>query len=112
MHNALGYGVTKERNGLMDVLLSIKPQLLQQRDNEGRIPLHVACIESATPTAGTPLSLRSPNSLAVTSGNEKNAYLSVRCSKTWIRSCGVLVLLWARARACAACARPLRRARA
>jgi hypothetical protein len=27
MHNALAYGVTKERNGLMDVLLQIKQQL-------------------------------------------------------------------------------------
>ena len=53
MHNALSYGVTKERNGLMDVLLNIKPQLLQQRDNDGRIPLHIACIESATHTTAT-----------------------------------------------------------
>ena len=53
MHNALSYGVVKERNGLMDVLLNIKPELLQQRDNDGRIPLHIACIESATATAAT-----------------------------------------------------------
>ena len=41
MHNALSYGVTKERNGLVSVLLNIKPHLLQQRDNDGRIPLQL-----------------------------------------------------------------------
>lgn len=53
MHNALAYGILNQRNGLMSVLLQMKPQLLQQRDKEKRIPLHIACLESRTSTAGT-----------------------------------------------------------
>jgi len=53
MHHALAYPELHRRDGLMQVLLQLKPHLLTQRDEEQRLPMHIAALQSATPFSGS-----------------------------------------------------------
>ena len=53
LHHALVFPDCARRAELVRVLLKLRPQLVHSRDKTGRLPIHVACMESSTLTAGS-----------------------------------------------------------